>query len=168
MQIKVTSVSPSVQKESTTGKAYAAFELGYTLDGTAKKQFVMSFEKAVYGILREAQVGDIFNITTKQNGKYTNWVSAEKVGSEPVDASPAKAGRTTASKASYETTEERAARQVMIVRQSSLGHAVNLLGANEGAFTAADAIVVAKIFEKYVMGVNIDTSDMVDDSHEVQ
>ena len=47
----------------------------------------------------------------------------------------------------YETAEERARRQVYIIRQSSLGTAVELLGS--GA-SVADVINTAKQFEAYV------------------
>ena len=61
------------------------------------------------------------------------------------ETKPATGGRVTGS--NYETKEERAQRQVYIIRQSSISSAVELLGT--GAKTA-DVIATAKEFEAYV------------------
>ena len=54
----------------------------------------------------------------------------------------------------YETKEERAARQVLIVKQSSLSTAVSALAVGaKSTPSAADVIAYAKQLEQYVMGV---------------
>ena len=52
----------------------------------------------------------------------------------------------------YETKEERADRQVLIVRQSSLSNAVGTLAIAGGKATANDVISLAKLYEGYVLG----------------
>ena len=64
---------------------------------------------------------------------------------ETKQASASVGARVTGS--NYETKEERAARQVYIIRQSSLSTAVELLGQGK---SVADVIATAKQFEAYV------------------
>ena len=91
------------------------------------------------------------NVTTIKNEKtgYWDWVGLEGDGivAETKQASASVGARVTGS--NYETKEERAARQVYIIRQSSLSTAVELLGQGK---SVADVIATAKQFEAYVFG----------------
>jgi hypothetical protein len=80
---------------------------------------------------------------------YWDWVSigGDNAVSETKPASAASGTRVTGS--NYETKEERAQRQILIVRQSSLSSAVELLGPGK---SVDDVINVAKQFEAYVFG----------------
>ena len=75
------------------------------------------------------------------------------------------AGPVTVNKPQYETADERALRQVMIVRQSSLAQAVALLSANGGKKNSPqDVISIAKVFENWVMtGDSGSIADMPED-----
>jgi hypothetical protein len=53
----------------------------------------------------------------------------------------------------YETKEERQVRQIMIVRQSSLGHAVATFAVGGKTAPTPEAVIeVAKMYEQYVLG----------------
>ena len=58
----------------------------------------------------------------------------------------------TSPKSTYETPEERAKRQVLIVRQSSLSSAIELLKTDKKSPTVPEVLQVAKQFEAYVFG----------------
>jgi hypothetical protein len=59
-------------------------------------------------------------------------------------------------KPSYETPEERALKQVYIIRQSSIASAVDHLKGMKGAPASADEVLfLAKRFENHVMGNSI-------------
>lgn len=119
----------------------------------------MSFgaAKNTFATLSVAQPGESFTIEVVKNDKgYNDWVSATKGGVE-AGATPAtatgKAASASPAKSTYETAEERAQRQVLIVRQSSLSSAATVLTA--GAKTppnGATVIELAKQFEQYVFG----------------
>jgi hypothetical protein len=114
---------------------------------------------AAFKELATANSGDVYDIDVVKNDKgYNDWVSAKKsVGGASPTAQSASVGSAkgaaSSPKSTYETPEERAKRQVLIVRQSSLSSAIELLGV--GAKSPAkvdDVIAVAKQFEGYVFG----------------
>jgi len=101
----------------------------------------------------------IINVKTVKNDKtgYWDWVGLE---GEAVATSKESATPTRVTGSNYETKEERAARQVYIIRQSSLATAVDLLG--QGASTDT-VIETAKVFEAYVLGNPGSFDDLADD-----
>jgi hypothetical protein len=101
--------------------------------------------KDVYNKLTKATFGETFEVTRQKSAddKYWNWVVLNPAGSPPAAVpnamtsivsggyiAPMKSGNVTP-KSTYETAEERAARQVLIVRQSSLGHALEYATTNK-------------------------------------
>jgi hypothetical protein len=120
MQIKVVNVGVE-----NKGKYFAA-EIVYKdeRDETKTKKLMSFANPATYATLKDAKNGEAYEITQVKNDKgFWDWTSATKA-----DGSNAGAAGTTKSftptKSSYETTEERARRQVLIVKQSSLSQAV--------------------------------------------
>lgn len=104
-----------------------------------------------HAVLKKAVKGEQYTISRQKPGDFWNWVEAVKAEGGPTETSggnmPASrpAG---ANKPQYETAEERAFKQVMIVRQSCLGYAVGTLGAGaKAALNPKDVIAAA---EKYV------------------
>lgn len=62
----------------------------------------------------------------------------------------------TPSKSTYETSEERAAKQVYIVRQSSIANAINFLNVSGAKkHTTEEALAIAKKFEDFVFGKDV-------------
>lgn len=124
---------------------------------------VMSFtNKEVFTSLSKAQFGDVFYVNRVKNDKgFWDWVS---VSTDNTDADTASSTAATINlssrtptvgnvtpKSNYETPEERAARQVLIVRQSSISSAVELAVANKIKDTQ-EVIKIAKEFEAFVFG----------------
>lgn len=138
---------------------YKQFQLDYLSNGRASKKQIMSFSN-VFKQLLASQEGEEFEITTKQEGEYTNWDTAESKGvpTKTAKEGPATTERKSAKgatefKSTYETPEERAKKQVYIVRQSSIANAVTFIEQTEGGEpSVADVLNIAKQFEAYVFG----------------
>lgn len=137
---------------------YKAVETVYKVDGKVKTINVFQFNKAVYPVLSAAQSGDLFDVQFVQNDKgfweIQTIMSAGKKEPGTTEASPA-ATSPTGRSSNWETSEERAARQVMIVKQSQLTNAIaylNLVG-NKKA-TGQEVIGIAREFVDYVLGTD--------------
>lgn len=168
----VISVSLSTQVKKQAGGTYEAWELVYkSQDGK-----VESFQKPVQGLkfnpslrdqLAALQPGDEFTATLEKNAggfwevqSVTKGVAETSNGSA-VRGGPAQAaGKVTGS--NYETPTERAARQVSIVRQSSLAQAVATLAAGaKAAPKVEDVLELAQVYVNFVN--NVDAGVGVDD-----
>lgn len=161
MQIKFISVE-SVDKVTKTNKAYVELEVAYkNLDFQDKlevKKLNPFGNKDVYNTLKSAKNGDIFDVErVKNDAGFWDW-TAIKSGSAPAQNTPqtstVASGSTSyaSPKSTYETAEERAKKQVYIVRQSSIGAAVETLKTDKKNPTPAEVLVVAKQYEDYVFG----------------
>lgn len=120
------------------------------------------FHKDVFETLVKAEKGDTFSVEQEKNDAgYWNWVAIHRqdapVGQQAV---PAKSFPTP-TKPTYETPEERAQKQVYIIRQSSVASAVELLKDHGKQPDVAEVIRVAKAFETYVFGKTME--DLEDD-----
>lgn len=129
-----------------------------TSDGKVDSKRLVSFGagKPAFDVLSQAQQGDVFEIESKKvknekDGKeYWTWVAASSAGK----ANGTSAAKTTSSvvRASYETPTERAARQVYIVRQSSIANAIAFQNGTKR--TVEDILNIARQFEGYVFGAD--------------
>lgn len=150
MQIEVVNVS--VEDKGKYNMAVVA----YRENGQLKEKKIMSFgaASAVYKVLSKASQGQKFDVKATKNDKgYWDWTEITESNGES-----SKGGSTLgnpAPKSNYETAEERAMRQVLIVRQSSVSNAIEYLKANPKKVpTVQEVLMVAKQFEDYVFGKN--------------
>ena len=165
IQIQVIDVSPE-QTTKTAKGGYGMIEVAYKKDGKVEGKKLMSFvHPEVYKAAKEFKSGDVVNVEIgKEEGRdgkeYWQWqrivaggeesTSKETSATQPTSSTP-----TSKPVSNYETKEERQARQVMIVRQSSLSTAVALAAANGGKKSSSQEIITtAKEFEAFVMGTN--------------
>jgi hypothetical protein len=156
MQVNIVNVN--VENVVKGRSRYSKATVQYTWNGEARSQSIMSFSNP--SVFKEVQelVGQTVEVETgKNDAGFTEWRSIKRVdGGNPQGVPAASAAPATrVSGSNYETREERANRQVLIVRQSSLGAAVESL--TPGAKTALDpkaVIEVAKQFEEYVFATN--------------
>ena len=168
-QMKIKVVSVEVGNGTTkTGKDYKFLEVFYknlSFDNKAENKKIMPFgSKEVFSTLEKAQAGSVYTlIREKDKDGYWQWVGIAE-GDVHIDTGNAQqatvkaagAAPATSPKSTYETPEERAKKQVYIVRQSSLATAVEYLigtGAIKKA-TAGDVIFCAQEFENYVFGID--------------
>lgn len=133
MQIQIIDVGMPNTHAAKNGRSYQSIEVTYKgSDGKVSSKKLMSFSnpsvfKAISGLTKGASV-DV--VTTKDDAGYWQWTgindgSTPSVATSTPATSPATTTRVTGS--NYETAEERAARQLLIVRQSSLSNAVSIL-----------------------------------------
>jgi hypothetical protein len=133
-----------------------------TFQEKAESKKVFPFgPKEVYETLKKSHKGDVFTVLREKNDQgYWDWVGLVEgeteieQGGKPVAATNTK--ETVASvKSSFETADERAKKQVYIIRQSCIGHAVEALAATAKPGTAIkvdDILGVAVAFEDHVLG----------------
>lgn len=145
MQIEITGVTPIVVE----GK-YPKMTVDYVRDGSAKSNKIVGLGKTkdVMNILKDAKGGDVFDIELEKKGDYYNWVAATKV--QGASGATAAAKTSYQAKSTYETPEERAKRQVYIVRQSSISNSIEYLNAQGKKFTVEDVQDVAQQFVDFV------------------
>lgn len=156
MQITVVDVAPPATKTSTNGRQYQEIELTFKDDqGKTGSRKILSFTTDIYKAVQGLQRGASVNVNRQKNDKtgYWDWISFGEAPAGQVTSAPATGGSTKVVGSNYETKEERAARQVMIVRQSSLSTAVAALTVGaKGSLKASDIIPLAKELEGYVLG----------------
>ena len=158
-------INVAISTVPTAKGSYNIAEVTYknkTFQDKVEAKKVMSFiNKQVYETLSKATFGQVYYIDRTKNDKgYWDWTNASTTNEQqeqvpmvaPASNNPVKTP-SVSPKSTYETSEERAARQVMIVRQSSISSAVALLAANGGKKNTAEEVLnIAKEFEAFVMG----------------
>lgn len=152
-QVKIQEVNVEFVKNGKNG--YEVANVNYIYKGEAKTTKIMSFSNPQ--VFKDVQklVGKTVEVDTTQNGKYTNWAKLTPVADSP-DQQPSVGGKSdvvksTAVRSTYETPEERAQRQLMIVRQSSISNALAFV-AQQGAEAASieQVLAVAQEFVDFV------------------
>ena len=138
MRIEIINVQAAT-KPTKTGKTYVQLDVAYknlTREGKIEGKKIMPFQNPdVHANLQKATMGQVFEVTTVKEGEYWQWSNVQEVAKggsvEPQTSSAASSGYaskgTPSPKSTYETPEERAARQRLIVRQSCLSNAVETL-----------------------------------------
>jgi hypothetical protein len=149
MQIEIINVGAP---EKAPGKNYKFLEVAYKDNGAVKGKKLMDFANPqVFKDIQEYKQGDMVEVLTVKNDKgYWDWTGFQE-GLTPVSATQPNVGGTTEKPkpvSNYETKEERAARQVLIVRQSSLSNAIAF---SEGKkVNQADLLQIAEEFAEWV------------------
>jgi cell fate (sporulation/competence/biofilm development) regulator YlbF (YheA/YmcA/DUF963 family) len=162
MQVKIQVIASQIETKQGAKSSYQQLEITYKdLDkNKVASKKVMSFAKpeTVFKSLVTAKPTDVYDIELIKNEGtgYWDWTSATKSTAMAVQAS---AGTNNiisvpsqpATKGGWETPEERAKKQIYIVRQSSISAAVNALSV--GAKThpkATEVIDYARQLESFV------------------
>lgn len=159
MLIEIVNVTPKTNP--TARGSYQSLSVVYTdveKGGGEKTKNVMSFgtESATFGTLSNAAAGEQFSVSLVKEGAYWQWKTVVR------SASKAVAQATQSVKSSYETSEERAKKQIYIVRQSSISSAIDLLSVGAKTPPSVEEVLnVAHRFEDYVFGTRI--QDLPDD-----
>lgn len=125
-------------------------------DGKVEGKKLMSFaNKEVYDIFKDAQAGDQFEVTSEKVNGFWNWTAVGALGKNTGAPTTALATRsTTAPRSNFETPEERAARQVYIVKQSSISSAIALLKDAKKTPSVGEVIETAQEFVDFVFEDN--------------
>lgn len=177
MLINIIDVGAPNTHAAKNGRSYQSLEVTYKDEqAQTKTKKLMSFSNpSVFNHIKGLGKGDVVNVTTVKEGDFWQWTAigdaTSSTASEP-SSKPATAGVNRTTGSNYETKEERAARQVYIVRQSSISAAIGALTIGAKSVPTSDSILaLAKEFEAYVFAkeepktaANIpDLTDLEDD-----
>ena len=162
----------SVTSETVQGPrgAYNVVEVAYknlTFQGKVESKKLMPFGagKNTAITMANAKPAEVYDIEVITNDKgYNDWVKATKGNAQQgTTTSPSGVSSTTntsvtSAKSGWETPEERAKKQVYIIRQSSLSTAVAALtAAGKTVPPVTDVIKYARELESYVFGQDTDS-----------
>ena len=174
----VLSVEMGVQVAKKDGGTYPGSRLAYRDDsGVVKEQAfhenAFKFNSTLKAELSNCKPNDTIVIVKEKKGEFWNVMSIRKEGavsSIPNNNTPASdTGGTAKSyaspKSTYETSDERALRQVLIVRQSALNYAIATLSVGAKSLTKEAVMTLADQYVAYVMQTKFDdgTMDNMDD-----
>lgn len=175
MQIQILNVT-KVPATTSKGEAYNALEVAFknlTFQGKVegKKLTPYGNGKASYLALANAGAGQVYDIEIVKENGFNNWVkatlgqegaadNAPSAASTPYASAPPRAGGASAAPAArtstYETPEERAKKQVYIIRQSSLSTAVAALSVGVKSPPSSEVVIAyAKDLEAFVFGRDV-------------
>lgn len=165
MLIVVKEVNTSFTKTAKGGYSTAVVEYSNE-NGEPKSWKLISFANpATFDVLKSAKSGETYEIVTGKNDKdFTEWRSATKSEGTTSTIVAAKGSTSSAVRSTYETPEERATRQRLIVRQSSLGHAIEIL--TTAAKTPPSTLEVKNLAEELVAFVYA-APDLFDETNDV-
>lgn len=153
LQIKV--VALEIVTVPTQKGSYQTIDLTYrniTFENKVETKKIMSFNhKDVFNTLKAAQAGDVYTVSRAKNDKgFWDWTSIAAGDAAPAAVTGNSGVTTTPAKSSFETADERAKKQVYIVRQSSISAAIATLKTDKKNPTVEEVINVAREFEAYV------------------
>lgn len=160
MQIQI--IATSIETKPTAKGSYQQLEVTFknlTYQGKTESKKLMSFgaNASAFKALSNASPGSQWEVTVVKNAQgYNDWTSvvSSQAGAESAPAAPAGKTSPAPTKSTYETPEERAQRQVLIVKQSSLSAAVSTLSVGAKAVKPADVIALAQEYTDWVFGID--------------
>ena len=174
--MNVTILSVDIKtKPNSRGGTYQDAEVAFknnTYQGKVEGKSVRSFgaQEAAFKVLATAQPGETYDVTVVKNDKgFNDWTALQKAGvaqatSVSVPFTAGGKAATAAPKSTYETPEERAKKQVYIIRQSSVSAAIGCLSVGaKASLKDVDVIALARQFEAYVLGTGATGFDDVPD-----
>lgn len=165
--MNVTILSIDIKQVPTTKGSYGVADVAYknnSFQGKIEGKKIMSFGATAgsFKTLSSAVSGDTYEVEIIKNDKgYNDWVSMTKAeaGAASPQAAPAGTGIITKGAAStpvrstYETPQERAEKQVFIVRQSSISAAINTLSLGAKKLEPDAVMKLAQTYADFVFGV---------------
>lgn len=156
MIVSIISVDIEVGKPGARGWSKAV--VTYNIDGATRRQNVLSFANpAVYAAVQK-HIGETVEVSITKNAKgYDEWAAVSPIAGQTGSSTGAVASAPTANSSAtrvtgsnYETPAERARRQVLIVRQSSLSNAIEALNVDGQAHAPEEYTDLAQIFVDFV------------------
>ena len=170
MQIQIQFIDVSVEDKGKYKMAEITFK--DLAKGQTSSKKLMSFSNpVVYKTLVDAKKGEVYTIEMQKNDKgFWDWTAASTAtgvntasGGSPEATTKASGSSGFASpKSTYETPEERAKKQVYIVRQSSISAAIDTLKTDKKNPSKEEVVSVAKFYEAFVFGLDTEPVKLTD------
>lgn len=168
IQIQVLSVT--TETKPTAKGSYQQLEVAYknlTFQGKVESKKIMSFgaQKDVFPVLATASGGSVYEVEVVKNDKgYNDWIKVTKSDGAVSASAPAASTKVSNSlsgaapattKGTWETPEERAKKQIYIVRQSSISAAIAMLTpGRKNEIKPEEVIGIATTLEAFVFGTD--------------
>lgn len=151
MQFKISEVT--VETINKGNRPYSIANVVYTFNGQARSHKVLSFSNPqVFDIVKGLSPGTLVEVDVTKNAQgYNQWAKVEIAGELPVTKAAAPAATNVQVKSNYETADERAKKQLMIVRQSSISNAIARAAQLENP-AGVDIISLARDYVDFVYG----------------
>ncbi len=165
MDFNITVVQTALKNGTTkTGKPYKFYEVAFrnnTFEGKLDEVKINQYSK-VFKDVAEMQSGETYDVVKeKDESGYYQWLVVKRQAPGTVNAAlgtmvakpgmEAKAAGFTSPKSTYETPEERAKKQVYIVKQSSISNAIELLSVGAKVPPSAESVLeLAQKFTDFV------------------
>lgn len=161
MNITILNVQSTTQTNKA-GKPYQMLEVAFKNNtfGKVESKKLMPFgaQKAAFDALANAQAGAVFEVTVVKNDQgFNDWTAITQappgsINNTAVTSAKPTAGNVTQVKSTYETPIEREAKQRYIVKQSSIGSAIELLSVGAKSPPTVDVVLdTAQKFYSWVM-----------------
>lgn len=147
--------------------SYEGWELVYKNDegeirSEKKPSQTLKMVDGLETTLRSLVPGDTFTLTQEKDGKYNKITGLAKgTTSMPLPKSdkPAWSGKRADTQRDFETKEERAIRQRLIVRQSSITNAVDTLKDGKKALDSDEVLMLAEKYYQWVFQTQVTNQD---------
>ncbi len=169
---KIVSIDLNATITKASGGTYKGAEIVFK-DANGKVQTKnihengLKYAPAVKNGLESLEPDDNFTVEMEKKDDFWTWISIKKGIEQEEKQKTTTQQSTTTKSTSWETAEERAARQKLIVRQSSLTNAVAFLAIESGSMptTEVDVIETATTFYNWVFeqGIDENTKDNFND-----
>lgn len=170
MQIQIQFIDVSVEDKGKYKMAEITFK--DLAKGQTSSKKLMSFSNpVVYKTLVDAKKGEVYTIEMQKNDKgFWDWTAASTATgvNTASGGSPEATTKTSGSsgfaspKSTYETPEERAKKQIYIVRQSSISAAIDTLKTDKKNPSKEEVVSVAKFYEAFVFGLDTEPVKLAD------
>lgn len=156
--MQITILSVTVEHMPGKNGGYDKAEVAYKdHEGKVAGKNLVSFNAPeAFAVVKAAVHGDVLDVTAEKDAKgYWQWVKVSKAGTvtdAPAAGATAPVGKSaaTALKNTYETPEERAAKQLSITRQFSINAAIEYSKSVKALKSIDEVLEVAKVFEAHV------------------
>ena len=143
-------------------KGYSQAVVAFSRDGKDEERKIMSFGGSANAFNQLVGFTDFpkaVNVKMEKNAKgFWEWKDIEQ-GNGVAKIETSTQAQTKAVRSNFETPEERARRQVYIVRQSSIANAIAFVTASQagkaGKVRLEEVLGTAKEFENYVLDVQV-------------
>ena len=176
MKISILAVQTTTQT-SKAGKPYQQAEVTFknlTFNKVeSKKLMPFGANKNAFDALVNSKAGDVFEVTVEKNAQgYNDWPTVVQAAPGSTEAAaPAGQGQvfgakgsTTTVKSTYETPDERAKKQVYIIKQSSFSSAATLLTTGAKSPPSPDAVFeLADKIVAWVLGTELKPTTFTDE-----
>lgn len=161
--MRVTINSVNIETVAKGRSRYSVATVSYTYNGEPRTQKVMSFANpTVFKVLQDNQdslAGQEVDVTITKNAQnYNEWsnIVIDASGGVPTKTAGTAAPITRVGGSNFETPEERAKRQVYIIKQSSITAAISILEKTGQPPTVDTVKEVAQDLTDWVLGNEVE------------